>query len=47
MLRTKQFKVDDMEDLYVHIEFFVDICGTLRVNASTDEEIETFSSYFM
>src|SRR5664279_4053543 len=38
MLRTKQYKGDDMEDPYAHIDFFEDIRGTFRLNAFTDEE---------
>ena len=40
MLRTKQFKGDDTEYPYDHVEFFIDIRGTLRVNAFTDEEMK-------
>ena len=41
MLRTKQYKGDDMEDPYAHIDFFEDICGTFRLNSFTDEEMKT------
>ena len=39
MLHTKQYKGDGTEDLYTHIDFFEDICGTFKLNAFTNDEM--------
>ena len=39
MLRTKQYKGDGTEDLYHHIDFFEEICGTFKLNAFTHDDM--------
>ena len=41
MLHTKKFAGDDdTEDPYAHIDFFEQICGTLKLNALSDDEVK-------
>lgn len=39
LLHSRQYKGDGTEDLYSHIDFFEDTCGTFRLNAFTDDEM--------
>ena len=40
LLHGKQFKGEEGEDPYQHLQFFEDVCGTFKLNAFSPDDMK-------